>query len=204
MTGATSPADRAPRLTRRIAIGAALVGLAAVGAFAATRPLGSAAPAPSFYSLASQLPGVQIGNRAPGMTAGAGAPPMPLTDLEGRQIDLAEYAGRPIWIIFWKTACPPCEDEAPDVLASYRAHRGDGLAVLAVDVWDTAETVRQYDATHDLVYPVALDPSAAFKDAYGIWGAPIHYFIDRSGRIRNRYFGPMSGDLIEDYLRSIL
>jgi Peroxiredoxin len=189
---------------RRIATGAAVVGLALIASFAATRPLGSAAPAASFYSLASELPGLQIGNRAPGIATVAGSQQMLLTDLDGRQIDLTEFAGRPIWIIFWKTACPPCEDEAPDVLASYQAHQGEGLVVLAIDVWDTAEMVRDYEGTHDLAYPVGLDPTAAFKDAYGVWGAPIHYFIDRSGLIRNRYFGPMTGNLIEDYLRSIL
>jgi cytochrome c biogenesis protein CcmG/thiol:disulfide interchange protein DsbE len=187
-----------------LATGAGVLGVVLVASFAATRPLGSAAPAPSFYSLASQLPGVQIGNRAPGLTAATGSAPLPLVDLDGDPIDLAAFAGRPIWIVFWKTACPPCEDEAPDVLASYRAHQGDGLVILAVDVWDTAETVRDYQATHQLGYPLGLDPSAGFKDAYGVWGAPIHYFIDRSGLIRNRYFGPMSRDLIEEYLGSIL
>lgn len=196
------PAHRAT--PRRVAIGAAVVGLAAVASFAATRPLGSAAPVASFYSLASEVPGLQIGQQAPGIATSAGGQQTSLTDLDGRQIDLAAFAGRPLWIIFWKTACPPCEEEAPDVLAAFRAHQNEGLAVLGIDVWDTAEMVRDYEVTHDLAYPIGLDPTAAFKDAYGVWGAPIHYFIDRSGLIRNRYFGPMTGDLIENYLRSIL
>ena len=185
-------------------IGAAIGGLALIAGFVSTRPLGSAAPVASFYTLASEVPGLQIGQQAPGFATVAGAQQIQLTDLDGRPIELADFVGRPIWIVFWKTACPPCEDEAPDVLASYRAHQSDGLVVLAIDVWDTAEAVREYEGTHELPYPVGLDPTAALKDQYGVWGAPMHYFIDRSGRIRNRYFGPMTGDLIEDYLRSIL
>lgn len=180
------------------------MGFAAVVGFISTRPLGSAAPVASFYTLASEVPGAGIGQQAPGFATVPGAEQIQLTDLDGRRIKLADFVGRPIWIVFWKTACPPCEDEAPAVLASYRAHQSDGLVVLALDVWDTAEVVRDYQGTHNLPYPVGLDPTAAFKDAYGVWGAPIHYFIDRSGLVRNRYFGPMSGDLIEDYLRSIL
>jgi len=205
-TGGVPSIERPPRRGpwRQIAVVAAIVGFAAVVGFVSTRPLGSAAPVASFYTLASELPGVGIGQHAPGLVTVAGAQQIQLTDLDGRRIELADFVGRPIWIVFWKTACPPCEDEAPDVLASYRAHQADGLVVLAIDVWDTAEVVREYQGTHNLPYPVVLDPTAALKDEYGIWGAPIHYFIDRSGRIRNRYFGPMTGDLIEGYLRSIL
>ena len=48
------------------------------------------------------------------------------------------------------------------------------------------------------------DPSAAFTDAYGVWGAPTHYFIGSDGIIRDRYFGPMNTDLIETSLGAIL
>lgn len=183
---------------------AAVVALALVALFAATRPLGGPLPAATFYALASELPGLQIGNRSPGIAGAAGSQPFSLTDPSGHAIDLAQYVGRPIWIIFWKTACQACEDEAPDVLAAYRAHQDAGLVVLAIDVWDTAPMVRDYQVAHQFAYPVGLDTTAAFKDAYGVWGAPTHYFIDRSGLIRNRYFGPMSADLIDEYLRSIV
>ena len=41
-------------------------------------------------------------------------------------------------------------------------------------------------------------------DAYGVWGAPTHYFLDASGIIRDRYFGPMTRKLIEESLARII
>ena len=116
----------------------------------------------------------------------------------------ASSAPRPQPPATWKTACEPCEAEAPDVAAAYAAHRSDGLVVLGIDVWDTAGAVREYAAQHQLAYPIAIDSSTAFKDAYGVWGAPTHYFIGPDGIIRDRYFGPMTAAFIDKSLDTIL
>jgi peroxiredoxin len=177
----------------------AIVGLV----YLATRPLGGGAPQPSFFVVGSALPGVQIGQLAPG-TAQAGSPQLALVGIDGSPVSLADLSGRPIWIIFWKTACEPCEAEASDVAAAYAAHSADGLAVIGIDVWDSPAVVRDYAAAHGLEIPVAVAQGSAATDAYGVWGAPTHYFIDRAGIIRDRYFGPMARDLIDESLRRIV
>jgi cytochrome c biogenesis protein CcmG, thiol:disulfide interchange protein DsbE len=180
-----------------------LIAVAAVGvAWLATRPL-NGAPQPSFFVIGSAGPGVQIGQIAPGMTR-AGGTPLGLTDLDGHPMELAAFAGHPIWMIFWKTACEPCEAEAPAVATAYAARRPAGLVLVAVDVWDTAAAVRDYAEAHPLDYPVAVDETASFIGAYGVWGAPTHYFIGSDGTIRDRYFGPMTAELIDRSLETIM
>jgi cytochrome c biogenesis protein CcmG/thiol:disulfide interchange protein DsbE len=195
------PSRRRWRVPRVIVV--PLIVVAAVaGTFLATRPLGGR-PQPSFFVIGSAAPGVQIGQIAPG-TAGAPAPELTLTDLAGAAVTLRDFDGHPVWIIFWKTACEPCEAEAADVAAAYAAHRATGLVLLGIDVWDTADSVAEYAQKHELSYPIAIDSSTAFMDAYGLWGAPTHYFIGADGIIRDRYFGPMTSDLIEGSLGAIL
>jgi cytochrome c biogenesis protein CcmG, thiol:disulfide interchange protein DsbE len=196
----------APRGRRRVprAVAIPLIALAAVGvAYLATRPLGGE-PQPSFFVIGSAAPGVQIGQVAPGTAQAPAAPQLQLSDLDGAPVSLRDSEGKPLWIIFWKTACDPCEAEAPDVAAAYAAHRATGLVLLGIDVWDTAAVVHDYAAEHELPYPIAVDSSAAFMAAYGVWGAPTHYFIGADGIIRDRYFGPMNSDLIEKSLGTIL
>ena len=185
---------------------AAPVALAAILAliYLATRPLGGGAPQPSFFVIGSAMPGVQIGQIAPGTAHAPGTPPLVLTDLDGAPVALADFAGRPIWVIFWKTACPPCEAEAPAVAAAVAAHQADRLAIVGVDVWDSVATVRDYASSHTLDYQIAVAPTSSFMDAYGVWGAPTHYFVDAAGIIRDRYFGPMTRDLIEASLGKII
>ena len=186
----------------RIVIPMASVALVAL-VYLATRPLGGGDAHPSFFAIGSAMPGIQIGQLAPG-TAQRGSAGLALTDLDGAPVTLADFANKPIWLLFWKTACDPCEAEAADVAAAYAAHRPDGLVLLGVDVWDTAAAVREWAASHTLAYPIAVAPTSAFMDAYGVWGAPTHYFIAPGGIIRDRYFGPMSRELIDKSLRKII
>jgi cytochrome c biogenesis protein CcmG, thiol:disulfide interchange protein DsbE len=195
------PPSRQWRLPPLVALPLAAVALFAVISLA-TRPLGGE-PQPSFFVIGSVAPGVQVGQVAPG-TARAGGSPLILADLDGAPISLGDFAPHPIWLMFWKTACPPCEAEAADVAAAFDSHRSQGLVLIAVDVWDTIAVVRDYTRAHPPDYPVAVDESAAYLDAYGVWGAPTHYFIGADGIIRDRYFGPMTSDLIERSLASIV
>ncbi len=200
-TGTGPPAQRR-RLPTAVAIPLLVLAAVAVGVIA-TRPLGGE-PEASFFVIGSAQPGVQIGQIAPGTAQAPPAPALKLTDLDGSPLALGDFDGKPLWIVFWKTACEPCEAEAADVAAAYAAHRGTGLVLLGIDVWDTVAVVHDYAADHELAYPIAVDPSAAFMDAYGVWGAPTHYFIGSDGIIRDRYFGPMNTDLIETSLQAIL
>ena len=196
-----TPPPPVPRVPRLLLVPVALVAVLAV-VYLATRPLGGE-PQPSFFVIGSAGPGVRVGQLAPG-SAAAGAPDLALIGLDGSPLSLADFAGRPLWVIFWKTACEPCEAEAADVSAAAAAHSGDQLAVIGVDVWDTAAVVRDYAAQHHLEIPVAVARGSAAMDAYGVWGAPTHYFIDREGIIRDRYFGPMTRALIDESLRRII
>jgi cytochrome c biogenesis protein CcmG/thiol:disulfide interchange protein DsbE len=198
----TPPTTTRRRLPRSVAL--PLIAAAAFAvAYLATRPLGGE-PQPSFFVIDSAAPGVQVGQIAPGTFEAPASPALVLTDLNGAPVALRDFAGKPLWIIFWKTACDPCEAEAPDVAAAYAAHRSDGLVVVGIDVWDTPAAVRDYSDQHDIAYPIAIDSSTAFKDAYGVWGAPTHYFIGSDGIIRDRYFGPMTAALIEKSLGTIV
>jgi peroxiredoxin len=189
-------------MPRFVAIPAGAIVLVGVGVLA-TRPLGGE-PEPSFFVIGSAQPGVQIGQIAPGTAHAPAAPALKLVDLDGGHLTLGDFDGKPLWIVFWKTDCAPCEAEAADVAAAYAAHRDSGLVLLGIDVWDTVAVVHDYAADHQLAYPIAIDPSAAFMGAYGVWGAPTHYFIGSDGIIRDRWFGPMNTDLIEASLRAIL
>ena len=183
--------------------------LIGAAAYVSTRPLGGAptaarVPGASFAAIGSAGEGVGIGQSAPDFV-GADDDQMPLlVDLDGNPIRLDDFAGKPLWIVFWATWCTPCQQEASDIRASYHAHRGDHLAVLAIDIQEPAAAVREYALSHDLDYAIGLDPTAAVKALYGGWGLPSHFFLDGNGVIRDRYLGQLTGELMEQHLRAII
>jgi cytochrome c biogenesis protein CcmG/thiol:disulfide interchange protein DsbE len=187
---------------RRLA-GVGLVALLiAAGAWAATRPLGSGDAVAGPASGGPSEIGIDVGDAAPEFPASSEQ--AAFVDLDGDPVRLADFAGHPVWIVFWATWCTPCQEEAADIVAAFHAHQGDGLQVLAIDVQEPAASVRQFVTARGLDYRVALDSTAAVQEAYGGWGLPVHFFLDAAGTIRDRYFGQLTRDGMEQRLRSIL
>ena len=189
-----------------MALAVALVVVAV--AYVSTMPLGGppvASPAPGDGTAApgSAGPGFRIGQAAPDFVGTDGVTPL-LTDLDGKPVRLADFAGRPLWIVFWATWCTPCQQEASDIRAAYHAHLDDGLVVLAIDVQEPEAAVRAFIHDHDLDYAIGLDQTAGVKARYGGLPLPSHVFIDGTGTIRDRYLGQLTGELMEQHLRSII
>jgi peroxiredoxin len=205
-----SAAPRPPRPRRAIWIGARLALIAAFGGVAtylASLPLGrvggdSALASPRFYPIGSGVGDVAIGERAPDFVGPQSRGDL-LVDLGGGPVHLADFAGRPLWIVFWATWCAPCQQEVSDIRAAFHAHGADGLAVLAIDIQEPAASVRAFVQANDLDYTIGLDPMAAVMDLYRARGLPSHYFVDRAGLVRARYSGQLTRDLMEQYLAVI-
>ncbi|MBK6956713.1 MAG: TlpA family protein disulfide reductase [Actinomycetales bacterium] len=69
---------------------------------------------------------------------------------------------------------PPCRVEAPDIQAAYaaRAHDDRGLAVVAIYLGESAETVRDATSRLGLTYVHIADPATRLASAYRVWGSP--------------------------------
>ena len=190
-------------------VNAAVVGSALV-IFVVTRPLGSsnplaaADPGATFYRIAAETQGLELGQKAPELTGDDAGRVVQLTDLDDQPVSLAALRGHPVWINFWATWCPPCQRETPVLRETYEAHRSEGLVLLAIDVQETADTARNYATRYGLTYRIGLDLTGAVFRTYRIFGLPSQYFVDRDGVIRGRYFGPLTRDQAEQQLRVVL
>ena len=197
-----------PFTLRQIVLANAIVFGLAILLYVATRPIASAPAArlpsaASFYRISAETQGLQLGQRAPDFTGMNGDQSVRLTDLDGKEFRLSDLKGRPVWVVFWATWCPPCQQETPDIRDVFDAHRDEGLVVVAVDVQEDLDTVRGYAERYGLGYRIGLDTYAAIMKTYGVFGLPTHYFIDRQGIIRDRYLGPLKRDQMEQRVNLI-
>ena len=118
-----------------------------------------------------------------------------LDDLDGRPIRLADLRGKVVWINFWATWCPPCQEETPVLRDVYERYQPDGLELVANSVQETtADDVRQYVETYDLRFTVGFDATSAVFQTYRAFGLPTQYFIDREGVIQHIVLGPVTRD----------
>jgi len=99
--------------------------------------------------------------------------------------------GKAIYLNFFASWCPPCNEEAPAIDALARTYGARGLEVVGVDVLENARKAAAFRSQHHLAYPVVVD-SGALRDQYEVNGLPVHVFIDRSGIVRKIVVGELS------------
>ncbi len=136
---------------------------------------------------------------------GKPAPDFVLTMTDGTQQRLSDFKGKPVWINFWASWCPPCRAENPDIQDLYNAHHdADGLVLLAPAIGESADSVTQYMGNADLHYPVGTDGDTQIAANYRVLGIPTHIFVDSDGVIRNMRIGAMSKKTMERMLADII
>ena len=73
----------------------------------------------------------------------------------------------------------------------YGELKDKGLEVLLVSFRENPELVKRTVKERGYVAPVLLDESGDVTGrAYGVWGPPTVYFVDRQGRLVGRAVGP--------------
>lgn len=137
-------------------------------------------------------------------------PDVSLPDLKGDPVPLLSFRRRVVIINFWTTWCHYCERERAALETLYQIYKGDGLAVLAVNMGETVEQVRAYVERHQLSFPHVMDPEARAERAFGIQATPTNYLIDRRGHVvaagmgYRDWTGPQAHRLIQRLLAARL
>jgi peroxiredoxin len=128
------------------------------------------------------------------LPAGEIAPDFALPDLHGRLHRLSDYRGRPVIVNFWATWCPPCREEIPSMNRAWRELRAAGVAMLAVNVGEDAETVFVFTADYPAEFPLLLDVAGEVIGQWPVKGLPTSYVIAPDGTLAYRAIGGRAWD----------
>jgi cytochrome c biogenesis protein CcmG/thiol:disulfide interchange protein DsbE len=141
------------------------------------------------------------GRLAPGTLA----PPMTLTDLSGRTVQLSELRGKVVALNFWATWCRPCRVEIPDLAAVWQAHRERCFELIGVTE-ESGNRERVANAARDfgIPYPVVLDGDGSVARDYGVGSFPQTVLIDREGRVQRVFTGVVRQRTLEAAIRPLL
>ncbi len=141
------------------------------------------------------------------LPAGALAPDFVSKDLAGRDVRLADHAGKVIVLDFWATWCGPCLQSLPHVQEVAAAHKADGVVVLAVCTSDSRQRYENWMKENAAKYPDVVftcDPfdrgSKQFDDRasaklYHVSGLPTKFVIGKDGKVASTIVGSEADDL---------
>lgn len=175
-------------LTAFLALAITVIGLVAI-----TTPLGNTAGGPGTVDpratqyIIGPAPavGLQPGQAAPEFAiARDDGTTFQLTDLDGTPIRLADLRGRAVWINFWASWCPPCQQETPIIRELAERYEEQGLTVVGIAVQETSPAdIRAYAERYELGYTIGFDASGDVFREYRVFGLPTQFFIRPDGVI---------------------
>ncbi|MBD5656089.1 MAG: TlpA family protein disulfide reductase, partial [Candidatus Eremiobacteraeota bacterium] len=114
-----------------------------------------------------------------------------LLDGDGKTFRLGELLGSPVWLNFFTSWCPPCNDEAARIVELGHRYAAQGLHVIGVDVGEQAAAVRGFREKHAIDFPIALDETKSVFKQFGFHAYPTHMFLHRTGKISCIFMGEL-------------
>lgn len=131
-----------------------------------------------------------------GLAVGNTAPDFTLQTLDGKEAKLSDFRGKPVFVNFWATWCPPCRAEMPDMQELYDNMDIEILAVNLTNTEKSEEDVSSFVEDMGLTFPVLMDPKGQLSTAYNVKAYPTSYLLDAEGKIRYIAYGAMNYNLM--------
>ena len=128
------------------------------------------------------------------------APDFTVYDLEGNEVNLSDFFGKPIIVNFWASWCGPCKMEMPDFDAAYATYK-DKINFLMVNMTDgsreTVDVASSFIEESGYSFPVYYDTEYSAAITYSVSSLPTTYFIDTEGNLIAHARGAIDADTLQ-------
>lgn len=125
-------------------------------------------------------------------------------DLEGTDVPLARYAGRPLVVNFWATWCAPCVKEMPDLDALAGKYPGMQFVGIAID---TQPNVERFIKKVQVSYPLlvaghgGISTMKALGNSKG--GLPYTIIFDADSTVSLDILGQVDPEKLDAHLAGL-
>ncbi len=132
------------------------------------------------------------------------APNFSIDLFDGGSFQLSAHRGKAVVINFFASWCVSCGKETPVLEKVSREYDPKEVAFLGIAVDDTEKKAKQFMRKIGLTIPAGLDRTGEIKEAFGLYGMPTTFFIDRNGMVSYFHPGVVTEQLLKHELSKLL
>ena len=139
----------------------------------------------------------KVGDKAPDFT---------LPGIDGKNISLSTFSGKPVIINTWSISCIECKREMPYFQEIYNQHSSDGLVLLSVNTADSADAVKEFMSKNGYNFTILFDYKYEIYKKFCCPknADPNTFFIGKDGNIKSIKIGGFtSKSEIDDIIKSM-
>lgn len=115
------------------------------------------------------------------------APEIVLANIDGDSFLLSDYNGRNhVVLMFWTIKGLYCASQLKELKEKYADLQAHNFEVVAVNIKDQKEQIRNFVQQEEIPFPVCLDKDQHASKKYEITGLPVIVIIDEEGQIKWR------------------
>jgi peroxiredoxin len=125
------------------------------------------------------------------------APPVEISllDIHDKQVTLADFKGKIVFLNFWTTWCFECRIEMPLMEKLHKRLKDKDFAMVAVNLREPATRVKDFFDKHKLTFTALLDSKGKIGSRFGIRAVPTTFILDKEGGIIGKVFGSREWDI---------
>ena len=121
------------------------------------------------------------------LKAGTKAPDFTLSDAQGNQVSLSDFAGKKVVVYFYpKDNTPGCTRQACAFAAAYEDFRKADIIVIGISK-DSQRSHANFVKKYDLPFILLSDPERQAIEAYDVWKEKKLYGKVSMGVVRSTY-----------------
>ena len=150
-----------------------------------------------------------------GVPAGRGDEAAPDFELEvfgndnyakGEVVSLSQFEGQPVVINFWYPSCPPCRLEMPDLEATWRKHKDDGLQFIGIQSLslDSVDEGQEFVDEFGITYAIGPDTEGKILIDYNAVHWPTTVFLDKNHEVVRSWAGVLTEEKLEEIVAPLL
>jgi thiol-disulfide isomerase/thioredoxin len=128
-----------------------------------------------------------------------------LKDMDGKDVKLSDYAGKPLVVNLWATWCAPCRVEMPQLVELSAKYKARGVSFIGISIDDSPEEIRAFAKQFGVPYPLLVgDGRDDVLSSMGYFGpVPMSIFIRADGIVALRMPGITTTSAWERHIEAL-